>query len=143
MTKIQLTPTLEISLEPYINLSRQAMNHFSYSPYSNYKVGAVIIGEDGQFATGANVENMSYGLTECAERVAMFKFKTEQTVKPVACIFSTNTPNERYTPCGGCLQVLLEFLEPEHYIIHDNGVTQTTWKLRELLPFTTRDFLTK
>lgn len=85
----------------------------AYCPYSRYKVGAVAVGASGKVYTGANVENASFGLTVCAERVAIMKAVTsgEQSVKAV--YVCARMPN----PCGACRQVMSEFMRPEAAVV--------------------------
>ncbi len=78
----------------------------SYSPYSNYPVGAAVQSESGEVFTGCNVENASYGLTICAERVAVFNAVAAGHVRLVAAAIVTPSKG---APCGACRQVLLEF----------------------------------
>ncbi len=81
----------------------------AHAPYSNFLVGAAIEAEDGRFFTGCNVENATYGLTVCAERVAVFKAISEGVRKFKAIAVSADS--ERLTPpCGACRQILWEFL---------------------------------
>ncbi len=85
----------------------------SYSPYSNFPVGAAFLMEDGTVITGVNVENRSFGATNCAERTGMFTAITRgyKTFKSLAIA----TPNAEYpvSPCGICRQVLSEFAPPD------------------------------
>ena len=80
----------------------------SYSPYSKFRVGAAILTGSGKVYTGANIENASYGLCNCAERTAIFTAAAagERTVKAVAVYTPTRTAT---TPCGACRQVINEF----------------------------------
>ena len=78
----------------------------AYAPYSNYKVGAAILVDDGRVFTGVNVENVSYGLSICAERTAVFKAVSEGAKKILAAAICTATAG---SPCGACRQVLVEF----------------------------------
>ena len=81
----------------------------AHAPYSNFLVGAAIEAEDGRIFTGCNVENATYGLTLCAERVAVFKAISEGVRKFKAIAVSADS--ERLTPpCGACRQILWEFL---------------------------------
>lgn len=82
----------------------------AYCPYSNFKVGAAVLFEDGEIYTGCNIENASYGGTNCAERTAIFNAvsKGNRKLKAIALIGDTKT----YTyPCGMCRQVIGEFVE--------------------------------
>jgi len=108
----------------------------AYAPYSNFAVGAALLGADDQIYTGVNVENASYGLTICAERAAVFTMVTAgvQRIKAVAVCTSNGV-----SPCGACRQVLSEFAEdagevPVFIANTANVVRETT--LRVLLPLT-------
>ena len=85
----------------------------SYSPYSNFKVGALCILENNTVIKGCNVENMSYGLTNCAERSAIFNTISQgfnyKDIKEIVIIADTEKP---VSPCGACRQVMAEFLKP-------------------------------
>jgi cytidine deaminase len=105
---------------------------YSYSPYSNYKVGAALLTSGGLVYKGTNVENASYGLTCCAERAAVFKAISEGVRDFVAiAVVGKNSP----TPCGACLQVLNEFNSNLVIISGDeNGNLVGGATLEELLP---------
>lgn len=106
----------------------------SYSPYSNFKVGAAILTDDGHVYTGCNVENSSYGATICAERTAALKAVSEghRTFKAIAIVSSSN----QYTyPCGICRQFLSEFMKDDgEIILHDMSKGRKKYRLGELLP---------
>ena len=78
----------------------------AYAPYSNYLVGAAILVDNGRIFTGVNVENASYGLTNCAERTAVFKAVSEGYKTIYAVVVATENAG---SPCGACRQVLAEF----------------------------------
>jgi len=78
----------------------------AYAPYSHYAVGAALLGENGRFYTGCNVENVSYGLTICAERTAVVKMVSEGVRQIEAIVVCTENAG---SPCGACRQVLAEF----------------------------------
>lgn len=78
----------------------------AYAPYSNYAVGAALLGGDGRVYTGCNVENSSYGLSICAERTAVFKMVSEGVRQIEAVVVCTENAG---SPCGACRQVLTEF----------------------------------
>ena len=86
----------------------------SYSPYSNFKVGAALRLADGAVVTGTNVENGSYGLTICAERSALVRAVAEfgPGIR-VTAVAVANLDDAASPPCGACRQVLAEFIEPE------------------------------
>ncbi len=83
--------------------------HSAYAPYSKFKVGAAVLGEDGNIYTGCNIENVSYGLTMCAERTAMFKMVSEGCTKFTAIAVAAGENPADSAPCGACRQVMCEF----------------------------------
>jgi cytidine deaminase len=87
--------------------ARQALAN-SYSPYSGFAVGAALLTSDGSIVIGCNVENVSYGLSICAERVALVRAVAEGHRKFKALVVFTPTQNPT-PPCGACLQMLAEF----------------------------------
>jgi cytidine deaminase len=107
--------------------------YFAYAPYSNFPVGAAIRSEDGTVFAGCNIENSSYGLTICAERVALFKAVSDGSTKfdAIALVTDTKAP---VTPCGACRQVLAEFNSEMIVISETVNGKQAVWKLSELLP---------
>ena len=111
----------------------QARNN-AYAPYSDYKVGCVVEQEDGKTFWGANVENSIFGLTMCAERNAIYKWLLQDgevlPIKRLVVSFDAALA----APCGACLQVMLEFMDPEGEVFAYNGKTSKSWKLKELLP---------
>lgn len=104
----------------------------AYAPFSNLKVGAAVLTADGRIFPGCNIENSSYGLTVCAERVAIFKAVAAGRREVRALLVYADTP--KLTPlCGACLQVIAEFSKnPE--IALANGHSTRTYRLRQLLP---------
>ncbi len=93
----------------------------AYAPYSQYKVGSAILTSDGTIFTGCNIENVSYGLTICAERVVIYKAVSEgyKDFKTLAIYASDN---KLPYPCGACLQVISEFCqELDIYISNSKG----------------------
>ena len=104
----------------------------AYAPYSNYPVGAALLTASGQIHTGANVENASYPLSMCAERVAVLKAVTSNDREPVAISVVTDNGG---SPCGACRQVLSEFGLDTLVIMADGeGVIVKELTVRELLP---------
>jgi len=103
----------------------------AYAPYSNFKVGAALLSADGQVFQGCNVENISYGLTICAERVAIGAAVAQGVTKfdRVAVVADTKEP---VSPCGACRQVLAEF--GVKTIILANKQGSVAFSLEELLP---------
>jgi len=113
---------------------------YAYVPYSRFKVGAALQSRDGRIFRGANIENASYGLTVCAERVALFKAVSEGVRDFVSLAVVTDAA-EPASPCGACRQVLAEFApELKVYLANLEGKVTST-SVAELLPlaFTSRD----
>lgn len=113
-----------------IDAAVRARTH-AYAPYSNYPVGAAILVEDGVIVTGVNVENAAYGLTNCAERTAVFKAVSEGHKTIYAVAVSTDNAG---SPCGSCRQVLTEFAGdiPVYLVDGEGNGRETT--LHSLLP---------
>lgn len=105
----------------------------AYAPYSKFCVGAVVVTDSGKIFDGCNIENSSYGLTICAERMAIFKAVSEGFKKIKAVYIYANAP-EPVAPCGACRQVMAEFGDSDTVIVSYNGKAVKTWKLGELLP---------
>lgn len=106
----------------------------AYAPYSRFPVGAALLGEDGRVFTGVNVENASYGLTNCAERVAIGKAVSEGTRAFRAVAVVGPHDDVPCAPCGACRQVLWEF-GPEMVVITPDGAGgHRTTPMRDLLP---------
>jgi cytidine deaminase len=116
--------------EELMDEAKSAMED-SYSPYSHFRVGAAIRVEDGTIFTGTNIENASYSMTMCAERVAIFKAvsKGHRSFTDLAIATSSGLPTP---PCGPCRQVLYEF-SPE-MSIHLEGDKIEEFRLKDLLP---------
>ena len=112
---------------------------FSYAPYSNFKVGASLLSENGDIFTGCNIENAAYSPTNCAERTAFFK-AVSQGVRDfqAICIVGGKSENvtEYITPCGVCRQVMMEFCNPETFqiILAVDEEHYRILTLKELLP---------
>src|SRR6185369_881963 len=105
----------------------------AFAPFSKFKVGAAIEDAEGRIHTGCNVENATYGLTMCAERVAVFKAISEgvRQFRRVAVAADTDTLTP---PCGSCRQILWEFCgDVEIVLVNLHGKTET-YRLQELFP---------
>lgn len=90
----------------------------SYSPYSNFKVGAALLTKSGKIYTGCNIENAAYTPTNCAERTAFFKAisEGEKEFKSIAIVGGADeNPTEYVYPCGVCRQVMMEFCNPKEF----------------------------
>lgn len=110
-----------------------AVRQNAYAPFSNYLVGAALQTVDGDIIMGCNVENVSYGLTNCAERVAVGTAIAAGKREFVAIAIATANGG---TPCGACRQVLAEFARdlPVYLVNVDGGRTVTEMSLAQLLP---------
>ncbi len=126
-----------------LNLAFEAMKN-AYAPYSNYHVGACVITKDDKFFIGANIENASYGATNCGERSAIFAAYShgyrKQDIQAIAIV--TDGPRIG-APCGICRQVLSELIDDHTPIYLSNGKETMTTTIHELLPmrFTEEDLL--
>lgn len=112
----------------------------SYSPYSEYCVGAALLASSGEIVTGCNIENAAYGPTICAERTAIFKAISEGVRSFEAIAIAGSPKGDLITqfayPCGVCRQVMMEFCDPDTFIIICVGPDDSyqTFTLKELLP---------
>ncbi len=106
----------------------------SYSPYSSFPVGAALLCSDGEIITGANIENVSFGLTVCAERTAFFKAVSEGKKDFIAIAVAGG--DTFLPPCGACRQVMAEFCKKDFKIIFVKNENEYIVKtLEEILPF--------
>ena len=101
----------------------------AYAPYSDFPVGAALLSQSGKVYAGCNVENASYGLTICAERVALFRAvcEGEREFRAIAVVTETGS-----SPCGACRQVLSEFAGDIDVVIADTRGNSRVYDLREL-----------
>ena len=117
--------------------SAVAVRKNSYSPYSNFKVGASLLLDDNNIVSGTNVENSSYGLACCAERNALFTaigmgYKKEN-IKALLVVANTDGP---CSPCGACRQVISELMNPDADVILTNRKNDIkVFTVKDLLPF--------
>ncbi len=118
--------------------SAACAREFSYSPYSNYCVGAALLTADGRIFTGCNVENAGLSATNCAERTAIFKAVSEG-VREFAAIAVVGGRRGEVSPfcapCGVCRQVLAEFCPPDMPVVLGTPEDFKVYTLEELLPF--------
>jgi homotetrameric cytidine deaminase len=127
-----------IGMRELVNAALDAAER-SYSPYSGFRVGSALLLSNGQTVTAANVENVSYGLTICAERSALVRavaqFGPEIRIRAVAVVNLNDAPSP---PCGACRQVLAEFMDPDALVSFpaavDGAVATVSLPIRDLLP---------
>lgn len=106
----------------------------AYAPYSNFKVGAAVLAENGKIYTGCNIENASYGATNCAERTAIFKAISEGNRK-IRAIAIVGADDEYTYPCGICRQVIADFAdENTEIILGKKSLEYIVKTLAEILP---------
>ena len=124
MTELEIQKLMDYAIKSREN---------AYSPYSHFAVGAALLCEDGTLYEGCNIENASYGLTNCAERTAIFKAVSEGHIKfkALAVVADTEGP---CAPCGACRQVISEFDIPQIILANLKGNYRVV-SLDELLPF--------
>lgn len=107
----------------------------AYAPYSKFAVGCIIVSGKGNIYSGCNVENISFGLTNCAERTAIFKGVSEEghefSIKQVVIYTPTKIP---ITPCGACRQVLREFGDDFEIICFCDGEDEVSANIDYFLP---------
>lgn len=115
-----------------IKIAKEAAQS-AYAPYSHYKVGAAVLTKEGTVYTGCNVENASYGASNCAERTAMFKAVSEGNTS-FAKIAVVAADGSCAYPCGICLQVMQEFM-PEGKILIELKGRVVSYNLKDLLPY--------
>ncbi|MEG3310485.1 cytidine deaminase [Streptococcus sp. SS-4456] len=111
----------------------------AYVPYSHFPVSAVLVAKDGQIFTGVNIENASFGLTNCAERTAIFKAVSEGVLDFSEIVIYGET-EKPISPCGACRQVMAEFFEQDlkvTLVAKDKSTVEMT--VGELLPYSFTD----
>ena len=115
-----------------VDAARRAREN-AVARFSNFKVGAALETTDGVVITGCNVENATYGLTICAERVAMFKALSEghRTFSRIAIVADTDDPTP---PCGACRQILWEFAGDLEIVLANLTQEKGVHRLKDLLP---------
>ncbi|MGA2249770.1 cytidine deaminase [Terracidiphilus sp.] len=134
MMNAESTQAMGAELELLMKAARRVAQN-SYSPYSNFKVGAALLLSNGSIVTGTNVENVSYGLTFCAERSALVRaiaeFGPAIRIKAVAVANLNDAPSP---PCGACRQMLAEFAEPDTPVVFPSINGPRTMTFSDLLP---------
>lgn len=130
--------TDHITNEELVKMALEAREN-SYSPYSDFAVGAALLTKSGKVYLGANIENSSFSPTCCAERTAFFKavFEGERNFEAIAVVGGKkgSTPTAVCTPCGVCRQVMREFCNDDFRVVVSDGETVTTIPLSSLLPY--------
>src|SRR5271165_6402416 len=107
-----MTTKLTSEVEQQLWNAAEAAAALAYAPYSDFHVGAALLTSEGEIVSGCNVENASYGLTNCAERTAVFRAVVEGKLSKgigIAAIAVVNRDHQSCSPCGACRQVLAEF----------------------------------
>ena len=121
-------------IELAVEVSKQA-----YVPYSHFPVGAVLLTKNGDIYTGVNIENASFGLTNCGERTAIFKAVSEgaSDFKELIVYGQTEKP---ISPCGACRQVMAEFFEPDLPVtLVSQNKSTVVMTVKDLLPYSFTD----
>ena len=121
-----------------INLVVEVSQH-AYVPYSHFPVSAVLVTKDDQIYTGVNIENASFGLTNCGERTAIFKAVSEgaREFKELIIYGQTEKP---ISPCGACRQIMAEFFEPDLPVtLVSKDKSTVVMTVKELLPYSFTD----
>ena len=118
--------------DPLVTAAREARQR-ARATFSNFKVGAALETTDGRVITGCNIENATYGLTVCAERVAVFKAVSEglDSFRRIAVVADTEDPTP---PCGPCRQILWEFAGDIEVVLANLRQEKGRYRLSELLP---------
>ena len=129
-----------IEVQPLLDAALQARVK-AYVPYSGFRVGAAFLMEDGEIITGCNIENASYGLSVCAERVALWKAVSEgkKAFKALVVVAEGDKP---VAPCGACRQTIMEFAPDIPVYMYNTNGDYKIMQMSELLPesFKASDF---
>ena len=131
-----MTTKLTAEVEQKLWSAAEAAAAQAYAPYSDFHVGAALLTSEGEIVSGSNVENASYGLTNCAERSAVFCAVTEGKLShgvSIEAIAVVNRDHKSCTPCGACRQVLAEFGLGAIVLYETDGVRKQT-TVSALLP---------
>jgi len=121
MNNEQETIKMTMAPQQLVDVALDALNH-TYTPYSHFPVGAALLTDDDTIFKGVNIENVSFGLTNCAERTAIFSAVASGYRQFKGLVIAGHT-DEPIAPCGACRQVMVEFFEPEMpiWLINDSG----------------------
>lgn len=121
------------TLDEMLETARASMPN-AYVPYSAFRVGAVVLSDDGEIRPGVNVENASYPLSVCAERNAVASMVISGHKQILAVAVATDAPTPT-PPCGGCRQVLWEFGDADTLVVAEGADgARARWRLGDLLP---------
>lgn len=127
--------------QKYIDLVEAALDslQYSYTPYSNFKVGAALLSKDQKIYQGCNIENASFTPTNCAERTAFFKAVSEgvKEFEAIAIVGGKQgVCDDLCPPCGVCRQVMMEFCDPKTFkiILADKNKNYKVYTLEEMIP---------
>lgn len=128
----------QVMVEKLIDTAIEQLK-FSYTPYSNFKVGAALLAKNGEIFTGCNIENASYTPTNCAERTVFFKAVSEgvREFRAICIVGGKDGKLTEYTaPCGVCRQVMMEFCDPKTFqiILAVDKERYEIYTLEELMP---------
>lgn len=128
----------QVMVEKLIDTAIEQLK-FSYTPYSNFKVGAALLTKSGKIYTGCNIENATYTPTNCAERTAFFKAVSEgvRDFQAICIVGGKDGKLTEYTaPCGVCRQVMMEFCNPKTFqiILAVDKERYEIYTLEELMP---------
>lgn len=123
-------------MEQYKELVKKAKEAMAYAyvPYSKFQVGAALLCEDGKIYTGCNIENASFGATNCAERTAIFKAVSEGENRFKAIAIVSSSKDFTY-PCGICRQVIGEFMKQGEIILENAEGELKIYPFNDLLPY--------
>ncbi|MGH9599636.1 MAG: cytidine deaminase [Terracidiphilus sp.] len=125
---------IEPELVALLEYAQQAALH-AYAPYSGFRVGAALKLANGEIVTGTNVENVSYGLTICAERAALVRAVAQNGPKiRIAAVAVANLNEAASPPCGACRQVLAEFIEPHAPVVFPRADGAQVMAFSALMP---------
>lgn len=129
-------PAIDAATAEHLHEAARKAAANAYAPYSRFRVGAALLFDDGYIATGCNVENVSYGLTNCAERSALFNAISERGANhKIVAIAVTNLNDAASPPCGACRQVLSEFATPDSVILFPGDSGPELRPFAEIFPF--------
>ncbi len=125
---------MEINMQNLVEKA-YAAKQYAYAPYSGFHVGAALLCDDGTIFTGCNIENAAYSPANCAERTAVFKAVSEG-YRSFLAIAVAGSSGEYLAPCGVCRQVLMEFCDPDSFlvILAKNQTQYQSFRLGELFP---------